>query len=53
MPGLIPKFINRKHGREAIDFAHSTLEPILSETYGIMVSGADHAHCTGSGRLFP
>ena len=35
--GLIPKFINRKHGREAIDFAHSTLEPILSETYGIMV----------------
>ncbi len=35
--GLIPKFINRKHGREAIDFAHSSLEPILSETYGIMV----------------
>ena len=35
--GLIPKFINRKHGREAIDFAHSILEPILSETYGIMV----------------
>ena len=35
--GLIPKFINRKHGREAIDFAHTTLEPILSETYGIMV----------------
>jgi len=35
--GLIPKFINRKHGREAIDFAHATLEPILAETYGIMV----------------
>ena len=35
--GLIPKFINRKHGREAIDFAHEILEPILSETYGIMV----------------
>ncbi|MFM2080800.1 MAG: hypothetical protein RLZZ219_1482, partial [Cyanobacteriota bacterium] len=35
--GLIPKFINRKHGREAIDFAHSKLEPILQETYGIMV----------------
>jgi DNA polymerase-3 subunit alpha len=34
---LIPKFINRKHGREAIDFAHEILEPILSETYGIMV----------------
>ncbi len=35
--GLIPKFINRKHGREVIDFAHEALEPILSETYGIMV----------------
>jgi DNA polymerase-3 subunit alpha len=35
--GLIPKFINRKHGREAIDFAHVKLEPILRETYGIMV----------------
>jgi DNA polymerase-3 subunit alpha len=35
--GLIPKFINRKHGREAIDFADAALEPILRETYGIMV----------------
>ena len=35
--GLIPKFINRKHGREAIDFACPALEPILKETYGIMV----------------
>ncbi len=35
--GLIPKFINRKHGREAIDFACPALEPILRETYGIMV----------------
>ncbi|QPN64171.1 DNA polymerase III subunit alpha [Synechococcus sp. CBW1004] len=35
--GLIPKFINRKHGREAIDVAHEKLEPILQETYGIMV----------------
>jgi DNA polymerase-3 subunit alpha len=35
--GLIPKFINRKHGREVIDFAHPMLEPILCETYGIMV----------------
>ena len=34
---MIPKFINRKHGREAIDFAHAMLEPILAETYGIMV----------------
>jgi len=35
--GLIPKFINRKHGKESIDFQHESLEPILSETYGIMV----------------
>jgi DNA polymerase-3 subunit alpha len=35
--GLIPKFINRKHGREAIDYAHEILKPILKETYGIMV----------------
>ncbi|MBN3908086.1 MAG: DNA polymerase III subunit alpha [Nostoc sp. NMS1] len=35
--GLIPKFINRKHGRENIDYQHAVLEPILDETYGIMV----------------
>ncbi|PHM07530.1 DNA polymerase III subunit alpha [Nostoc sp. 'Peltigera malacea cyanobiont' DB3992] len=35
--GLIPKFINRKHGREKIDYQHQILEPILDETYGIMV----------------
>ncbi|MEB3243261.1 MAG: DNA polymerase III subunit alpha [Cyanobacteriota bacterium] len=35
--GLIPKFINRKHGRELMDVAHPMLQPILEETYGIMV----------------
>ncbi|OCQ97297.1 DNA polymerase III subunit alpha [Nostoc sp. MBR 210] len=35
--GLIPKFINRKHGRENIDYESQILEPILNETYGIMV----------------
>ncbi len=35
--GLIPKFINRKHGREKIDYDHEILKPILEETYGIMV----------------
>ncbi|WP_269623144.1 DNA polymerase III subunit alpha [Prochlorococcus marinus] len=35
--GLIPKFINRKHGRESIDFPHPSLAPILEETYGIMI----------------
>ncbi|KAB8321076.1 trans-splicing intein-formed DNA polymerase III subunit alpha N-terminal partner DnaE-N [Tolypothrix campylonemoides VB511288] len=35
--GLIPKFINRKHGRENIEYETQILEPILNETYGIMV----------------
>jgi len=35
--GLIPKFINRKHGREEIEYETEILEPILNETYGIMV----------------
>ena len=35
--GLIPKFINRKHGREDTRVAHDKLQPILEETYGIMV----------------
>ncbi|NJM68191.1 MAG: DNA polymerase III subunit alpha [Acaryochloris sp. RU_4_1] len=35
--GLIPKFINRKHGRESIDYPHELIKPILEETYGIMV----------------
>jgi DNA polymerase-3 subunit alpha len=33
----IPSFINRKHGVEPIDYLHPSLEPILKETYGIMV----------------
>ncbi|MCU0523895.1 MAG: DNA polymerase III subunit alpha [Elainella sp. Prado103] len=35
--GLIPKFINRKHGREEIKYDDEILQPILKETYGIMV----------------
>jgi DNA polymerase III subunit alpha len=34
--GLIPKFIDRKHGREAITYDHQTLEPILRSTYGVL-----------------
>jgi len=33
----IPSFINRKQGVEPIDYMHPNLEPILKETYGIMV----------------
>ncbi|MGK7884351.1 MAG: DNA polymerase III subunit alpha [Crocosphaera sp.] len=35
--GLIPKFINRKHGKEAIVYQHKLLEPILKETYAVLV----------------
>ena len=35
--GLIPKFIDRKHGREAVSYQHPILEPILKETYGVIV----------------
>ena len=35
--GLIPKFIDRKHGREDIVYDHPLLEPILNETYGVLV----------------
>jgi DNA polymerase III subunit alpha len=34
--GLIPHFIDRKHGREVIVYDHPLLEPILEETYGTL-----------------
>lgn len=34
--GLIPIFINRKHGREEIKYQHQLLAPILKETYGVL-----------------
>ena len=34
---LIPTFISRKHGREEVVYPHPLVEPVLSETYGIMV----------------
>lgn len=33
----IPSFIDRKNGRENISYMHPVLEPILKETYGIMI----------------
>ena len=33
----IPTYISRKHGREDVVYMHDLLEPILSETYGIMI----------------
>ena len=34
---MIPSFINRKHGKEPIEYDHPLMEGILKETYGIMV----------------
>jgi DNA polymerase-3 subunit alpha len=34
---MIPSFINRKHGKEAIEIDHPLMRDILSETYGVMV----------------
>lgn len=34
---LIPEYIDRKHGRKEITYLHPSLEPVLKETYGIMI----------------
>jgi DNA polymerase-3 subunit alpha len=33
----IPTYINRKHGEEPVDCLHPMLEPILQETYGVII----------------
>ena len=33
----IPTYINRKHGEEPVDCLHPILEPILKETYGVII----------------
>ncbi|WMT88693.1 DNA polymerase III subunit alpha [Pelagibacterium sp. 26DY04] len=33
----IPSFINRKHGREEVEYPHESLAAVLDETYGIIV----------------
>lgn len=34
---FIPLYARRKHGEEAVAYIHPVLEPILSETYGVIV----------------
>jgi DNA polymerase-3 subunit alpha len=34
---FIPNYIERKHGREQVEYPHPLLEPILGYTFGIMV----------------
>lgn len=33
----IPTYINRKHGDEPIEYPHEMIEPILKETYGVII----------------
>ncbi|MFO0573994.1 MAG: DNA polymerase III subunit alpha [Polyangia bacterium] len=35
--GMVDDFINRKHGRTPIKYHHPAMEPILQETYGVIV----------------
>lgn len=35
--GMVTDFVERKHGRQKITFAHPLLEPILKDTYGTIV----------------
>ncbi len=34
---LIPDYVDRKQGRQKVEYLHRSIEPILSETYGVMV----------------
>jgi len=35
--GMVMDFINRKHGRVEVSYPHPRLEPILKETYGVIL----------------
>lgn len=35
--GMVTDFVERKHGRQAITYAHPLLEPVLKDTYGTIV----------------
>jgi DNA polymerase-3 subunit alpha len=35
--GMVDVFINRKHGREKVVYPHPNLEPVLKDTYGVIV----------------
>ncbi|MCR4288839.1 MAG: DNA polymerase III subunit alpha [Candidatus Scalindua sp.] len=35
--GMVDTFINCRHGREAVKYIHPMLEPLLKETYGLIV----------------
>ncbi|MCQ2789575.1 MAG: DNA polymerase III subunit alpha [bacterium] len=35
--GMVDEFVERKHGRKEITYAHPLLEPVLKDTYGTIV----------------
>jgi DNA polymerase-3 subunit alpha len=35
--GMVDDFINRKHGKSRVEYAHPLLEPILRTTYGVIL----------------
>ncbi len=35
--GMVDDFINRKHGRQEVTYPHPSLEPILENTYGVIL----------------
>ena len=35
--GMVDDFINRKHGKQKVDYPHPKLEPILKHTYGVIL----------------
>jgi DNA polymerase III subunit alpha len=35
--GMVDTYVNRKHGLESIDYGHKLLEPVLKDTYGVIV----------------
>ena len=35
--GMLDSFVERKHGREAIEYTFDIMEPILNNTYGVIV----------------
>jgi DNA polymerase-3 subunit alpha len=35
--GMVDDFIERKHGRKKVEYLHPALEPVLRDTYGVIV----------------
>ncbi len=35
--GMVESYVRRKHGQEKIEYDHALLEPILKETYGVIL----------------